>query len=64
MVTTEVLLYMVIAMFCILGLFASRYNANEYFERTKKIPYGWIFCGILNLICVIINVVKALIILG
>jgi hypothetical protein len=64
MVTEEVLTYILLSILCLLGYFASKYNAEEYEQRTGKTSYVWIICGVLNIGCVILNAVKALMLLS
>ena len=60
----EAIMYTLLSMLCLVGFVAARNLADEYESRTGKISYGWSIVGLADLICVIINAIKALMLLG
>lgn len=60
----EAFMYTLLSILCLLGFVAARFLADDYESRTGKTSYGWSIVGLADLIFVIINAVKALMLLG
>jgi hypothetical protein len=60
----EAFMYTLLSILCLLGFVAARILTDDYESRTGKTSYGWSIVGLADLIFVIINAVKALMLLG